>query len=205
MFLRNRHHLGFRLLFILAAMALFVLGYQWGNQHQRARSEPSRISGVLIQPPGEIPDFELRDPFGRPFTRRDLVEGWTLLAFGDLAGASGQRAAQRLIDVRNRIADQPRLLDSLRLVLVQTGENAALGRDFARLSPALHLISGASTELAPLRDALGLASAVSPTLFVIGPGGQLLAVLPETEDGARMADDLKAIVANAPARLPETP
>ncbi len=205
MFLRNRHHFGFRLFFILATMGLFVLGYQWGNQHQRRGTEPPQIDGVLIQPPGTLPDFRLKDPFGRPFARADLADGWTLLAFGDLASASGQRAVQRLIDVLNRTADQTSLVHELKLVLVLTLENPGLARDFARLSPALRLIGGTPAEIAPLRDALGLAAKASPTLFVLGPGGYLLAVLPETEGGAEMAMDLKAIMASAPTLLPENP
>ena len=106
MFLPNRRRLGVRLVFALGAMALFVVGYQWGNQYKFGSTERAGIRGVLIQPPGEIPEFGLRDPFGRPFGRMDLTAGWTLLAFGDLAEATGQRAAQRLIETRNRLADR---------------------------------------------------------------------------------------------------
>ena len=196
MFLPNRHRLGFRLIFALGAMALFVLGYQWGNQHRFGRAEPAQIHGVLVQPPGEIPEFSLRDPFGRPVGRTDLADGWTLLAFGDLAEASGQRAAQRLIETRNRLADQPKLIESLQLVLIQTSERLELARDFVRLSPALRPLAGPPESIAPLRDALGLAREVGPILFVIGPGAQLFAILPETEGGAEMAEDVKALMVN---------
>jgi len=195
MFLRNRHGLGVRLIFALGAMALFVLGYQWGNQQQFGHAEPARIHGVLIQPPGEIPEFSLRDPFGRPVGRADLAEGWTLLAFGDLADASGQRAAQRLIETRNRLADRPPLIASLRLILIQTSERLEPARDFARLSPALRPLAGPPESIAPLRDALGLTSEVVPALFVIGPDARLLAILPETESGAGMAEDIETLIA----------
>lgn len=196
MFLPNRHRLGIRLIFALGAMALFVLGYQWGNQYQFGRAESTQIQGVLVQPSGEIPEFSLRDPFGRPVGRADLASGWTLLAFGDLAEVSGQRAAQRLIETRNRLADQPKLVESLQLVLIQTREQLELARDFARLSPALRLLAGPSESIVPIRDALGLASEVGPTLFVIGPGARLFAILPETESGAEMAEDVKALMAS---------
>ncbi|MBK1717068.1 SCO family protein [Thiocystis violacea] len=205
MFLPNRHNLWFRLLFALATMALFVLGYQWGNQHRQGATGPLQIGGVLIQPPGEIPDFSFKDPFGRPVARTDLDAGWTLLAFGDLADASGQRAVRRLIDVNNRLADQRGLLEKLGLVLITGDGNSTLARDFARLSPALRLLGGTPDEIAPLRDALGLPTQDSPTLFVIAPGGHLLALFPETQDGGAMAEDLKAILANAHTLLPETP
>ena len=196
MFLPNRHRLGVRLIFALGAMALFVFGYQWGNQYQFGRAEPPRIQGVLVQPPGELPEFSLRDPFGRPVARANLAEGWTLLAFGDLATATGQRAAQRLIETRNRLADRPELIESLRLVLIQTSERLELARDFARLSPALRPLAGSAESITPLREALGLASGVGPTLFVIGPDAHLRAILPETENSADMAEDMKALMAS---------
>ncbi|MCK7576222.1 MAG: hypothetical protein MZV65_10195 [Chromatiales bacterium] len=196
MFLPNRRRLGVRLVFALGAMALFVLGYQWGNQQPFGRAEPAQIHGVLVQPPGAIPAFSLRDPFGRPVGRAELADGWTLLAFGDLAEASGQRAAQRLIETRNRLADQSKLIESLQLVLIQTSERLEPARDFARLSPALRLLAGPPESIAPLRDALGLASSVGPTLFVIGPEARLLAILPETESGAEMAEDIKTLIAS---------
>ena len=196
MFLPNRRRLGVRLVFALGAMALFVAGYQWGNQYKFGSADPAEIRGVLIQPPGEIPEFALRDPFGRPFGRADLTAGWTLLAFGDLAEATGQRAAQRLIETRNRLADRPELIESLRLALVQTSERLELARDFARLSPALRPLAGSSESITPLREALGLASGAGPTLFVIGPDARLRAILPETENSADMAEDMKALMAS---------
>lgn len=196
MFLPNRHPLGVRLIFALGAMALFMLGYQWGNRQPFGHAEPAQLHGVLVQPPGAIPEFGLRDAFGRPVGHADLVDGWTLLAFGDLAEASGQRAAQRLIETRNRLADQPKLIESLQLVLIQTAERLELARDFARLSPALRPLAGPPESISPLRDALGLASAVGPTLFVIGPEARLLAILPETESGAEMAEDIKTLIAS---------
>lgn len=84
-----------------------------GNRYQCDPAEPAQIRGVLVQLPGEIPEFSLRDPFGRALRRADPATGWTLLAFGDLAEASRQRAAQRLIETRNRLADQPALTASL--------------------------------------------------------------------------------------------
>lgn len=196
MFLPNRHRLGIRLIFALGAMALFVLGYQWGNQYRFGQAEPAQIQGVLVQPPGEIPEFSLHDPFGRPFGRADLNKGWTLLAFGDLADVSGQRAAQRLIETRNRLADQPKLIESLQLVLIQTSERLELARDFARLSPSLRPLAGSPESIVPLRNALGLAHETGPMLFVIGSEARLLAILPETESGAEMAEDSKTLMAN---------
>lgn len=203
MHLRNRHNLWLRLLFALGAMALFVFGYQWGNQHQHGVSQPLRIEGVLIRPPGVIPNFALRDPFGQVFDQDDLADGWTLMAVGDLADASGQRAVARLIDAYNRVADQPSLRKSLELALVTPNETPERARDFARLSPALHILTGDDVDIARVRDSLGLADDAQPTLFVFAPGAHLIALFPPTEAGNAVAEDLKTLFANTATLLPE--
>ncbi|RKT43255.1 SCO family protein [Thiocapsa rosea] len=205
MFLRNRHPLWIRLVLILAAISLFVLAYQWGNQYQRRSAASPVIGGLLIRPPASLPDFELREALGRTYSQEDLSQGWTLLAFGDLSRASGQLAVQRLIDVYNRVADERALRKQLRLVLVTTGDDPNLSRDFAGLLPALKLLGGDAEQIERLRADIGLGSAETPAIFVVAPGGYVLAFLPETEGAAQMADDLKAIHAGSELLLPETP
>ena len=204
MFLRNRHRLWVRLVLMLGAISLFVLAYQWGNQYQRRSAAPPTIGGLLIRPPASLPDFELREALGRPFGHKDLSQGWTLLAFGDLSRASGQLAVQRLIDVYNRVADERVLRKQLRLVLVGTGDSS-LHRDFAGLMPALKILGGDAEQIERLRTDIGLGASDSSAIFVLAPGGYLLAFLPETEGGAQMAEDLRAIHASSDLLLPETP
>lgn len=203
MLLRSRHRLWVRLVLVIGALTLFALAYQWGNEYQRRNAVPPVIGGLLIRPPLSVPDFELRDPLGRPLGQDDLKRGWTLLAFGDLSRASGQLAVQRLIDVYNRVADQRSLQGQLRLVLIATADTPNLARDFATLLPALHVLDGDAEQVTRLRDALGLGPEETPALLVFGPGGYLLAFLPEDLDGAALAEDLKAIHASAFLLLPE--
>jgi hypothetical protein len=205
MFLPNRHRLWIRLLFMLSAIALFVLAYQWGNQYQRRSATPPVIGGLLISPPATVPDFEIRDALGRPFDQDDLSQGWTLLAFGDLARASGQLAVQRLIDTYNRVADERALRRQLTLALVTTTDNVSLARDFTGLLPALKVLSGDPEQIDRLRGDIGLGSEDAAAFFVIGPGGYIVAFLPETQEGAAMAEDLKAIHSSAFILLPEPP
>ncbi|QVL51138.1 MAG: hypothetical protein KFB96_12490 [Thiocapsa sp.] len=205
MFLRNRHPLWIRLALILAAISLFVLAYQWGNQYQPRSAAPPVIGGLLIRPPASLPEFELREALGNPFGQQDLSQGWTLLAFGDLSRASGQLAVQRLIDVYNRVADERPLRKQLRLVLVTTGDDSTVSRDFAGLLPALKILGGEAEQIERLRADIGLGGAETPAIFVVAPGGYVLAFLPETQDGAQMAEDLKAIHAGSDLLLPETP
>jgi hypothetical protein len=203
MFLRNRHRLWVRLVLMLGAISLFVLAYQWGNQYQRRSAAPPVIGGLLIRPPASLPEFSLHDALGRQFDRDDLAQGWTLLAFGDLSRASGQLAIQRLIDVYNRVADERNLRKQLRLALVTTREEPDLARDFTGLLPALKILSGDAEQVALLRDGLGSGEESTAAAFVVGPGGYLIAFLPETQEGAAMAEDLKAIHDSAFILLPE--
>ena len=203
MLLRNRHSLWVRLAFALGAMALFIFGYQWGNQYQRKTATPPQIDGVLIRPPIEVPDFSLLDSAGRPFTAGDLASGWTLLAFGDLSGASGQLAVQRLIDLYNRAGEEPALQRELELALVTPGETSPLARDFARLSPALRILSGDPGETERLRAALGAGAEPGASLYVFAPGGYLVALLADGPDRAATAADLMALHDGLFLLLPE--
>ena len=205
MLLRSRHSLWVRLVFALGAMGLFVFGYQWGNEYQRRHAHPPQISGVLVRPPAAIPGFRLADPLGRPFDQETLAAGWTLLTFGDLSGVQGQLAIQRLIDVYNRVAGEGELHQALRLVLIATSDAPNLARDFARLSPALYVLSGEAAELERLRAALGVGAEADQPLFVFAPGGYLVALLTEGSDGAGLAADLTALYQGVHVLLPEGP
>jgi hypothetical protein len=205
MFLKNPHRLWVRLLFVIGAVGLFVFGYQWGNEYQRRNAEPPRIDGVLIRPPAAIPGFRLQDPIGRAFDQETLATGWTLLTFADLSSADGHLAIQRLIDAYNRVAEREDLHEALRLALVTTTDMPNLARDFSAMTPALFVLSGEPAETARLRDALGVTGDEPPPLFVFGPGGYLLALLPAGADGAAVARDLTAIHERAFFLLPEEP
>ncbi len=203
MFLRNRHNWWVRLAVMLAAAGLFLFGYQWGNHYQRRHAKPPAISGILVRPPATLPEFRLEDPSGRVFDQQGLAAGWTLLSFGDLSGAQGQLAIQRLIDVYNRVAGSPELQRGLRLVLVTTSDAPDLARDFARLSPALYVLTGDAAEVSRLRQALGSGDDDEAPLFVFAPGGFLIALLTGDEERALMAADLEALYQGVDLLLPE--
>ena len=203
MFLPNRHRLWFRLLLMMGAAGLFLAGYQWGNLYQHHHAEWPAIGGDLLRPPGAIPGFRLHDPLGRAFDQQTLAAGWTLLTFGDLAGASGQLAIQRLIDLYNRVADRSDLHQSLRLVLVTSNARPQLAQDYARLSPALFVLTGEAEQVGRLRAALGVTGDEASPLYVIAPGGFLLALFTDAGDRARTAVDLKALHDHLDQLLPE--
>jgi hypothetical protein len=195
----NRHGLPVRLVMIAAAAGLFLIGYQWGNQYKRPAGPPA-IAGVLVAPPIDLSDFSLQDPDGRPVTRDRLAQGWTLLTYGDLTQAQGHLAASRLLEVYNRLTDQPDLRAALRLILVQSLLDAPnLARDFNRLSPALIIVAGDAEQRDLLAEALGGAKAPPPgdnsgsAVFVIAPGARMVALFTPGQGAATMAADLVAL------------
>lgn len=204
MLLKNRYPLWTRLVLALGAMSLFILAYQWGNQYQRRSAELPTIQGILIQPPASLPDFALRDTYGRTLQASVLAQGWTLLAFGDLAGASGQLAAQRLIDTHHRVADKGALRGAVRLVLIQTLDRPDLARDFTNLLPALSILGGSTEQVSALREAVGLGRLENAGLFVLGPGGHLVAFLPESQSSTAIAEDLATLHAHSFLLFPES-
>lgn len=206
MTLRRRHRLWVRLVMAACAAALFVLGYQWGNHYQRPDSAPAHISGVRLQGAHPLPPIALREG-EQPFERARLDQGWTLLMLADLARDSGFGALRRLIEIHNRLADQPALQQRLALVLIASGETSAPLRQAAGLTPTLHLLDGQPAAIDALRLALGIAPGRASTdLYCIAPGGRLVALFPDSEPGASVADDLRRLMADATHQNPaETP
>jgi len=185
----------------VAAVGLFLIGYQWGNQFQRQHEAPLRIQGVLLRAPIALPELDLRGAQG-PLTSADLREHWSLIAFGSPATAAGHRGVARLIEIANRVADQPDLRKDLRLLLISADDAPGVARDFERLTPSLRVLSTQASALSELQDALGAGSALQPEddrepppLFLIGPQQLLVALFPGAQPAASVADDLIALAA----------
>ncbi|WP_200237856.1 hypothetical protein [Thiohalocapsa halophila] len=190
-----------RLVMAVAAIGLFLLAYQWGNQYRYDGGEPPDIDGVLIRPPQPLPDFVLHDTGGEPVGRGTLFEHWSLLAFGNLSGAAGHRGISRLVAVSNRLAGERDLRERLRLLMATADAAPALARDFERLSPAIAVLSGARAEVAELAAALGADAEgaldgvpdAPPTLFLLDPAAELVAIFPGAQPPAAIAEDLAAL------------
>lgn len=185
----------------LAAIGLFLLAYQWGNQYRYDSGEPPVIGGVLIRPPQPLPDFVLYDTAGEPVERGALLERWSLLGFGHLSGAGGHRGISRLVAVSNRLADAPDVRGRLRLLLATADAAPSLARDFERLSPTIAVLSGERNAITELAAALGAdaervldgASDTPPTLFLVDPRAELVAIFPGALSAATIAEDVAAL------------
>lgn len=191
-----------RLALAAAAIGLFLVGYHWGNGYQRSISMPPVIEGILIRPACPLPDLTLRDEAGRPFTAERFVGHWTLLSFGNPSHTPDQPAVMRMIEIHNRLANDPDLQEGLLLVLVIQPDDSSPASDFDHLPPVLTFLSGTTDALQRLRTALGMpvqATTLTPDqgipCYLIGPSGQLSALFPGTQTPASIASDLAAIAA----------
>ncbi len=189
----------------VAAVGLFLVGYQWGNQFQREHEAPLRIQGVLLRATIALPKLNLHGPQG-PLTSADLRNHWSLMAFGSPGTAAGHRGVARLIEIANRVADQPKLRNDLRLLLISADDAPGIARDFEQLTPSLRVLSTGAANLRELQDALGAGSALQaegdaepPPLFLIGPRQNLVALFPGAQPAASVADDLIALSARPQA------
>jgi len=182
----------------LAAVGLFLIGYQWGNQYQARDRGPPTITGVLIRPTIPLPEITLSGAVGQPVNADALRDHWTLLAFGQLDGAAGQRAIATLVETANRLAGDEDLHDDLRLVLVSPDVQPALARDFERLSPLLIIASGTAADVSALGDAFGsdpteADPAAPPAIFLLSPQARLAALFPGGQPPTAIAKDIAAL------------
>ena len=186
-----------RLLPMVCAIGIFILGYQWGNQ--RHFGQPPAIEGVILAPAMPMPAFALVDTEGQPFGRDQLAGHWTLLAFGDLAQPRGQLAIQRLLDVYHRLGTEVEPDQRPWLVLAAASQPADLARDFGRLSPALRLVSGEAGDLSQLAKLLGEPPHPErdsrATLYLLAPNARLLAFFPASQAAQTVAADLTLLAA----------
>ena len=185
-----------RLVLMISAIGLFVIGYYWGNQYKYGGGPPT-IEGVMISPAAPLLDFELTDATGRPFTGDDLAGHWTLLAFGEISLARGQIAVSRMIDVYNRLADRPELRGQVQLALAARDQSPNLARDFSALAPSLRILSGGQDEIDRLAALFGErpegGGEEGAALYLITPNGHLLAVFPTGQPAETIAADLRAL------------
>ncbi|MFZ1574523.1 MAG: hypothetical protein WAT36_04670 [Chromatiaceae bacterium] len=186
-----------RLVLMVGAIGIFILGYQWGNQ--RHFGQPPAIEGVILAPAMPLPAFALVDTEGQPFGRDQLADHWTLLALGDLTQPRGQLAIQRLLDVYHRLGTEVEPRQRPWLVLAAPSQSADLARDFGRLSPALRLVSGEAGDLGQLAKLLGEPPHPErdsrATLYLIAPNTRLLAFFPPSQAAQAVAADLTLLAA----------
>lgn len=189
---RSPRGLPARLILALAAIGLFLIAYQWGNQYQVARQTDQGFSGIRIDP-APLLSGEMTGP-GEPL---GFHGAWALLAFDEPAPRSV--AVRRLFEVHNRLADRPDHQAALHLALVTGPAPSDQALAFDDSSPRFHLVT-TDLHLPDLRQIVanqespGQDQAPAPPLFLIDPDGHLIALFPGIQDAATIAADVSGLL-----------
>ncbi len=133
------------------------------------------------------------------------------MGFAPINSARGHRSIARLVEVYNRLADQPDLRRQLRLILVTADSVPRLALDFERLSPAISVLSGEPEQRDTLQAALGAGPQPTgpdsdqdlPPLFLIDPDARLLVLFPSSQSAAAVAADVAALARWAGSKDPD--
>lgn len=188
-------------LVLLVAIMLATIGLR--------RPLPQPETASYFETPLALPEFSLRDTDGEAFTRDDLRGGFSLLFFGftncpdicpltmaALASAyreleSGDTPPPAVVlvsvdpnrDSPERIADYLRRFDSR--FLGATGEQTAL-------EPLLRAL-GVSVMFREFPDRPGYSVTHNGTIYVVGPGAELIATMSGSPTPAEIATDFRRI------------
>lgn len=210
MLIRNAHKPLVRIAIVGAALSLFLIGYQWGNQYRQRDAQPPVIMGILMVPALPLRDFALEDGQGLPFTQDSLGGRWTLFAFGDPGQQAGAAAIRRMIEVWNRLAGDPALQKLLQLALAAPDPTTVRAHDFGPLSEVLRILSGDADTVASLRSSLGApigteaeSAAEGVPFYLVGPKGRVLALFPGAQTPAAIASDLSVIATSFETLYPD--
>lgn len=207
-FNRPRRPLARRFFVAALAVGLFAVGYQWGHQRSLGRETPPSITGVLLRPSLALPDWQLQDSSAQPLGAAHLNGSWVLLGFASFASQAGQATVTRLVELFNRLADQPELRARLRLVLVTPDLPSAPERSIERLTAQALVLTGTEAQRAHLRSMLNRSDesddvmistssdGTQPTpalLYLLDPTGKLIALFPAEQAPVTVAEDLRQL------------
>ncbi len=182
-----------RLLLIVAAVSLFMIGYYWGNQYKQ--SPRPKLSAVMLRPPVVLPLEGLTDARHRPFDAARLKGHISLIAVGDSNRQGGRTLLTRLVRIRNRLVDRPRLQKSILIVFIDTtgGVSAPMADQLAAYGSGFLGVSGDPDALIHIRKTLGIdGDKGASSLFLADPEGRIVALFPASQAVDAIAADLKA-------------
>ncbi len=195
-----RTRLLIKLLLAILTSAVFFMSYQWGNrwqQHHTANTPPP-LHGVQLQPPLVLPLLSVYDATGTPFNFSDEQLGWVILILVPNTPNIVQKTIERLVEVINRLADQPTLQQKLQWLLIAPTFESQLSVKSTIFLPQLHLLTANDRQLAQLRLVLNDPTQHStsngttlPSFYLINAQHQAVVLFPAAQTAATVADDLK--------------
>lgn len=199
------------ILLILGAILYQVLGPN-AAAPTKARTAPTQLQAMLVEPPQAVADFVLKDQAGADFTQAQFQGHWTLMFFGytycpDICPTT----LAALAAMKQALSDSPQLLAKTRFVMVSLDPKRdtpqKLGPYIRYFDPDFSAITGERTMLDSLSASLNIPYALegdvnsdnylvnhSATIVLIGPEGRLRARFNPPHFGAHMAERYRELV-----------
>jgi len=183
-----------RLVILLLALLTFGIAYYGGNRY--STPPPVQISGMLLTPAVPLPAFQLQDQHGEIFGNAQLEGRWSLLLLGP-ASDPQDSALRRLVQIHNRLADDPILQRRTFFVYLVEHPGDRLSDRFSELGKNFILPSGEAAQFDDLFRQLGnsQSSEDNLALYVVDPDTNIQAVYTGDLDAAGIARDIHSLIA----------
>ncbi len=192
-----------KLLFALAALAVFTFSYYLGNRY--ARPGHDRLQAFVFPEPQQVVPFRLVDKNGAPFTENAFRGHWNFVVTGDLEQERCRPLLFRYVLAWNYLANEPKLQEKTRVVFLDLGREPRTPEELKQFidfyNPAFTAIDGDAGQKRRLARQLGVPEAAlergvqcdsqNGVVALISPDGVLLALFTGVTDPAAIARDLR--------------
>ncbi len=183
-----------RVVILMLAALAFGLAYYSGMQHP-SRTTDAAIQGIRIDPPPPVPNLDLTDQKGAPFTQNDLQGQWSLLLLDPEGSPAPSPALIHLMQIHNRLADRPHLQSGIHFIYLPRWKEAAFTQEIDRLGTHLTGLTGKPEVVDEIFREFGVdTSGPTGLFFLIGPDQRMHALFTQGEDAATIAQDLTSLI-----------
>jgi hypothetical protein len=184
-----------RFVILLLAVLTFGIAYYGGNRY--STQSPAQITGMLLNPAMPLPAFQLHDLNGEPFGNEQLEEHWSLLLLDTQSGLN-DTALRKLVQIHNRLADDPVLQQNTLFILAVKQSSEALVERLTGLGNNFVLLSGEAAQIDPLFEQLGNPADAGDNLplYVVDPDTNIQALYTGDLDAAGIAQDIHSLIAH---------
>ena len=184
-----------RFVILLLALLTFGIAYYGGNRY--STPPPAQISGVLVNPVMPMPNLHLQNQKGEAFGNDQLRDHWNLLLL-DPSSDQNDTALRKLVQVHNRLADDPKLQQRTVFIYVVKQSREALIDKFASLGQNFVLLSGKPGAIDALFEQLGNPpdGVDNFVLYLVDPDVNIQALYIGELDATAIAQDFHSLLAH---------
>ncbi|MCG8016283.1 MAG: hypothetical protein JAY97_08715 [Candidatus Thiodiazotropha sp. 'RUGA'] len=185
--------------FVILTLALLTFGMAYYAGFTQKSPKIPDIQGVSIVPPTPAPPFTLQDHTGAEYDGQRLLDHWSLLMLDPTGQAQPAPAFNRLMKVHNRLASHPELQQQTHFLYLPKFSAASLESSTSYLSGNLFGLQGSVEQIEQTFLSFAVTGETGqPTLYLIGPQGNLHALFTDAIDAATIARDLIKLIHSNP-------